>query len=185
MVAGDRTDRDLVDLFVSRQDEDAFRLLFRRHTPRVYALALRLMGGRRADAEDVVQEMWHRASRRLRTFEWRSALSTWLASIAINCARERLRGLDRLPLSLAEIDVPSRPPAASPAAVDLDRAIARLPDGCRAVLVLHDVEGFTHEEIGRQLEIAVGTSKSQLSRARRLLRARLTAVPVEVDRHAR
>lgn len=166
-------DRDLVRRFLDGRDEDAFRALFRRHTPRLYGLTLRLVAGRRDEADDVVQEAWHRAAVRLRSFAWQSALSTWLAAIAINCARERRRANARAPgettSSLA--DMPAR---LRRDGIDLDRAIARLPDGAREVLVLHDVEGYTHEEIAERLEIAVGTSKSQLSRARRLVRASLS-----------
>jgi RNA polymerase sigma-70 factor (ECF subfamily) len=165
----------LVARFVRHGDEEAFRLLFRQHSPRMYAMALRLMAGRAADAEDVVQDAWLRAATRLGAFEWRSALSTWLTSIVINCARERLRAK---PVVAAE-DVALPPPAVAPAAsaerIDLDRAIASLPDGYREVLVLHDVHGLTHEEIARALDVAPGTSKSQLFHARRAVRARLSA----------
>lgn len=169
---------------MDRGEEEAFRLLFRRHTPRVFAVALRLMGGRAADAEDVVQEMWLRAARRLGEFEWRSALSTWLVAIAINCARERLRARAMTlapPEALADVPARSTPPAV---AIDLERAIAALPDRYREVLVLHDVEGWTHAEIGRHLDIAAGTSKSDLFHARRAVRARLTARRDEVHDHA-
>jgi len=169
------SDRELASRFTDRSEEEAFRLLFRRHTPRVYAVALRLMGGRAPDAEDVVQEMWQRAAQRLGAFEWRSSLSTWLVGIAINCARERLRvraATEMSPEALAAIPAP---PTLAPVAIDLERAIAALPDRLRLVLVLHDVEGWTHAEIAAHLDIAVGTSKSDLFQARRAVRARLTA----------
>jgi RNA polymerase sigma-70 factor (ECF subfamily) len=179
-------DRDLVARFVDGRDEDAFRLLFRRHTPRVYAVALRLMAGRASDAEDVVQEMWRRAAERLPSFLWQSALSTWLTSIAINCARERLRVRPIVTAPVEAIDATVVAPPQTLLGLDLDRAIAALPDRCRAVFVLHDIEGCTHEEIARLLDIAAGTSKSHLFHARRLLRARLTAAaPAGADRHDR
>jgi RNA polymerase sigma-70 factor (ECF subfamily) len=164
------SDRELVTRFVSRGDEDAFRQLFRRHTPRLYALALRLCGGRPDDADDVVQTMWVRAARLAGDFEWRSSLPTWLSAIVINCAREQRRA--RGPLSDDDRELARLPaPAASPGArIDLERAIAALPDGYREVLVLHDVEGFTHAEIAAALGIAVGTAKSQLFHARRAMR---------------
>jgi len=177
-------DRDLADRFVRRGDEAAFRLLFRRHTPRMYALALRLLAGRTGDAEDAVQDAWQRAAAALGRFEWRSALSTWLGGFVINCARERLRAkaLTRVDTeALASITAPARPPGP---ALDLERAIAALPDGYREVLVLHDIEGYTHDEIAGRLGIAAGTSKSQLFHARRALRARLSGSRNEAMDHA-
>ena len=146
------------------------------------------MAGRDADAEDVVQEMWHRASSRLPMFQWQSALPTWLTAIAINCARERLRVR---PIVVAPADSADELPASPshrtiPLGLDLERAIAQLPDRCRAVLVLHDVEGYTHTEIAARLDIAVGTSKSHLFHARRQLRASFSAAaPARAERHAR
>src|SRR5262249_34118339 len=110
------------------------------------------MGGVRADAEDGVQETWLRAARSLAAFEGRSAIPTWLVGIAINCARERLRGR---PQPSSPVDVLATLPAAlTPAAiaVDLDRAIAALPERLRLVLLLHDVEGWTHAEIAAHLD---------------------------------
>ncbi len=178
------SDRELAGRFVSRGEEEAFRLLYRRHTPRVYAVALRLLAGRSADAEDVVQETWQRAATKLAVFEWRSSLSTWLIAIAINCARERLRARPIAtdpPERMA--DVPSR--SVSPVVgLDLERAMAELPDRRRQVLVLHDLEGWTHVEIGRHLDIPAGTSKSDLFLARRAIRARLAGPEAEVHDHA-
>ena len=165
----------LVARFVRHGDEEAFRLLFRQHSPRMYAMALRLMGGRAADAEDVVQDAWLRAAAKLGAFEWRSALSTWLTSIVINCARERLRAKPTISADDVDAPAPAVAPAASAERIDLDRAIAALPDGYREVLVLHDVHGLTHEEIAQMLDVAPGTSKSQLFHARRAVRARLSA----------
>lgn len=171
----DLTDRELVDRFLTQQDEEAFRQLYRRHTPRVYALVLRLVGGRRHEADDAVQEAWLRASRRLHTFEWRSALSTWLSSIALHCALEAMRRhpADR-DVELADTEaVRARAPELS---LDLDRAIAALPDGYRTAIVLHDIEGFTHAEIAATLDVTEGTSRSQLFHARRAMRAALQSV---------
>jgi RNA polymerase sigma-70 factor (ECF subfamily) len=180
------SDRDLVARFVGARDEDAFRLLFRRHTPRVYAVALRLMAGQVSDAEDVVQEMWRRAATRLGVFRWQSALSTWLTSIAINCARERLRQRPLIPVEAEDLAALPAASSASAMSMDLERAIASLPDRCRAAFVLHDVEGYTHDEIAQLLDIAAGTSKSHVFHARRLLRARLTgASPARTDHHGR
>ena len=178
------TDRQLVDRFLATGEEEAFRLLFRRHTPRLYAMAYRLLGHQTADVDDAVQDTWQRAAVRLRDFEWRAALSTWLASILINCARERRRGraLELVePDQLSSIPAGARPPGTS---IDLERAVASLPDGYREVLVLHDVEGYTHSEIAGLLGIAVGTSKSQLFHARRAMRASLAPPTHEEINHA-
>ena len=169
-----RSDRDLVDILLGKGDEAAFRELYHRHTPRLYQFVLRLLGGSEADAEDVVQETWIRASRKLASFRWESALSTWLTAIALNLGRQQLRKNGRF---TALEEFPSLEMGSQPSQdgkwIDLERAIAILPDGYRAVLVLHDIEGFKHEEISDQLGIAVGTSKSQLSRARQAMRALL------------
>jgi len=155
-------------------DEGAFRQLYRRHTPRIHQLALRLLGGSEADAEDVVQDTWIKAVEKLDTFRWESALGTWLHAIAVNVSREsaRRRGR-RQETDLPAEELPARAPLERVEVTDLERAIAALPDGYRTVLVLHDVEGFTHEEIGAQLGIAAGTAKSQLFWARRAARALL------------
>ena len=167
-------DRSLADAVAGTGDERAFRELYRRHTPALYQLVLRMLGGVAVDAEDVVQEAWIRAVRQLSKFRWESSLRTWLTAIGLNLARETLRKRartrteeidDRLELSTRPVRDAER--------IDLERAIARLPNGYRTVLVLHDVQGFTHEEISRQLQIAVGTSKSQLFDARRAVRSLL------------
>jgi RNA polymerase sigma-70 factor (ECF subfamily) len=153
---------------VRRRDEGSFVALYREHTPYLYRLALRLVGGRAAEAEDAVQDTWLRATARLAEFRGESSLRTWLAGFAINCCRERRRKRD--PDDGAREAEPSREhPFVD--RLDLERAIAALPDGHREVLVLHDLEGFTHEEIAARLGIVPGTSKSQLSRARSALRA--------------
>jgi RNA polymerase sigma-70 factor (ECF subfamily) len=167
-------DRDLVARFLARRDEDAFREMYRLHAPRLYALLLRLTGGRAPDAHEGLQETWVRAVRGLERFEGRSSLATWLAGIAIRWWREEARKRAR------DVELPDedRLPAAAPvrreiARVDLDRALALLPRGYREAILLHDVEGYTHEEIAVMTDVEAGTSKSQLSRARSALRARL------------
>jgi len=168
-------DRDLAAAVAGSGDEAAFRVLYRRHTPALYRLALRLGGGDAPWAEELVQRAWIKAVEGLRSFGWRSSLSTWLGGIAINCARElwreaRTRG--EAPLE----EIPAASPRGADERMDLERAIERLPDGYRRVFVLHDVEGYTHEEIGDLLGIETGTSKSQLARARQRLRAALAPV---------
>lgn len=164
-------DRRLVERFLRRREEAAFVALYRRHTGFLYALALRLAGGRAGDAEDIVQTAWIRAAEALPRFAWRSALRTWLGGIAIHCAREHLRRPEGRELP-PELAAEAHPPALH-RRIDLDRAVAGLPYGYREVLLLHDVEGFTHQEIAGMLEIEPGTSKSQLFHARRALKRAL------------
>ena len=170
-------DRILVAHFLRARDEGSFRTLYRRHTPALYALALRLLEHRASEAEDAVQDAWIRAVQRLRAFRWESSMRTWLGGIVVNCCRERLRTGWRW----LELDERAPEAADSGAPPDLtlavDRAVAALPSGCRAVFLLHDVHGHTHEEIAVMLDIAAGTSKSQLFHARRRLRAQLRQDP--------
>jgi RNA polymerase sigma-70 factor (ECF subfamily) len=178
MQTAERTERDrvLVRSFLEDRSETAFRELYRVHAPAVYAFTVRYLGGNRREADDAFQEAWLRAAVKLNTFRGDASLRTWLIGIALNCAREAVRRAGRGP------EAPMDEPALAVTApargridrFDLERAIAGLPEGTRAVLLLHDVEGYTHDEIGRLLSIPPGTCKSRLSRARGALRARLT-----------
>jgi RNA polymerase sigma-70 factor (ECF subfamily) len=163
------SEEDLVVAFRRDGDETAFRDLFRRHSPTMYALARRMLGQGGGEAEDAVQEAWVRAVGALATFGWRSSLRTWLVGITINCCREILRVRSPGFQLGAELEPPAAA-ATTEKRLDLERAIEALPDGYRAVFVLHDVLGLTHAEIADRLGIDAGTSKSQLSRARRALR---------------
>ena len=175
-------DRELAEAYLAARDEAAFRALYRRHAPALWRMALRLARGSEDEARDLVQETWLRAARRLSTFRWESALSTWLVSIALNCDRERRRVSGR-ETSYGDVEAgekgvreaPSKETPARVEPVDLARAIDALPDGYRQVLILHDIEGYTHDEIGGLLGVQPGTSKSQLHRARASVRARLVA----------
>ena len=175
MTAADVADRDLARLVELHHDETAFRTLYLRHAPGIYRFALRLTGGRAADAEDVAHDAWIRAVRALPGFEWRSNFGTWLRAIAVNCWRERARARRRDGPALELVDTGHEDQGlrAVPTQVDLERAVADLPAGYREVVVLHDVEGFTHDEIGVMLGIDSGTSRSQLFHARRALRRAL------------
>lgn len=165
-------DRALVARFLEARDEAAFRALYRAYTPGLLLFARRLLGGEQG-AEDVLQETWVRAVRRLESFRWESSLRTWLCAILLNCCREARRNRSPQADPEAVSQFPS-PAGLIPAeAAQLEALVRRLPDGYREVLVLHDLEGYTHEEIGGLLSIAVGTSKSQLSRARQTLRSQL------------
>ncbi len=163
------TERRLAGKFLAQRDELSFRQLYRRHTPALYQLTLRLVGWNVHDAEDVVQEAWTKAIEKLEAFRWESSLRTWLCGIAINCCRE----LYRKRSGQHETILPEEMATSKTGElerIELEQAIASLPDGYRQVLVLHDIEGYTHEEIGRMLDIEVGTSKSQLYHARASVR---------------
>jgi RNA polymerase sigma-70 factor (ECF subfamily) len=169
------SDRDLADAVCDHGDEHAFRALYRRHTPQLFPFVRRLLAGGPGDAEDVVQETWLRAVQSLDRFRWESAFATWLAGIGLNVSRDwmRRRGRSLEDAWSDDFDAPG-PDVPHGERIDLERAIATLPDGARAVLLLHDVEGWPHDMIAAQLGIATGTSKSQLHRARRALRVWLT-----------
>jgi RNA polymerase sigma-70 factor (ECF subfamily) len=161
-------DASLIHRFLAG-DERAFRALYRRHSPRLRMVVMRLLGNRRSETDDVLQETWLAACRGLHRYRGDAKFGTWLTTIGIRTTRHRL-ALTRLD-ETGLFEELAAPPATLPhAAIDLERAIDRLPDHQRMVLVLHDIEGFTHEEIGRQLGVAVGTSKATLSRARSALR---------------
>ncbi len=169
-VTGEPTDQDLVGRVLADQEEAAFRLLYRRHTPMLRRVAIRLTAGHAEVADDMVHDVWIRAVERFAAFEWRSRLSTWLTGILFNRVREARRDRAGSALALEEVDEPAALDVPIDDRLDLERAIARLPDGYRSVIVLHDIEGFTHEEIAKLAGIEIGTSKSQLSRARQALR---------------
>jgi RNA polymerase sigma-70 factor, ECF subfamily len=155
-------------------DLAAFERLYRQFSPRVFGLCLRLTGQREA-AEDCTQESFVAAWRSLAGFEQRSRFSTWLHPIAVRTVLARRRGL-RVQYEVAE-PVSGLPEVADPGGgappLDLERAIAALPEGARHVLVLVGIYGFSHAEASQALGIAEGTCKAQLHRARGLLSAAL------------
>jgi RNA polymerase sigma-70 factor (ECF subfamily) len=175
----DVQDAELAGRVLRDGSEDAFRTLYRRHTPALYSFVLRLLGGAERDAEDVVQDTWMRAMERLAAFRWEASFRTWLCGIALNRAREVRRKSGRV----REEPMPETEPAPELTGtaeridleMDLEEAIRRLPDGYREILLLHDHLGLTHEEIARELGITAGTSRSQLHFARRAVRRHLTA----------
>jgi RNA polymerase sigma-70 factor (ECF subfamily) len=161
----------------ARGDVRAFEELYHAHIGRVFALCLRMTGDQHL-AEELAQESFVRAWQKLGTFRGASAFSTWLHRVAVNVVLGHLRGVGRRDVcdgGGAEDDAPGRAaPISHPGeTIDLERAIGGLPDGARTVFVLHDVEGFRHHEISQLTGIAVGTSKAQLHRARKLLRKAL------------
>ncbi len=156
-------------------DPSAFRELYDAHVGRVHALCLRLAGNRE-EAEDHTQDVFVRVWERLASFRGESAFTTWLHRLTVNEVLQARRSAGRRAarvLLSGEPEVLERPRPAVAPSPDLSQAIAALPEGARTVFVLHDVEGYQHEEIGRLLGIAGGTSKAQLFRARRLLREAL------------
>jgi RNA polymerase sigma-70 factor (ECF subfamily) len=154
-------------------DTRAFEALYRRHAGHVHGVIWRLVGGVHARAEELVQETFVRAWQRLDGFRHESRFATWLHRLAVNTALMDLRASRSRPQASEE---PLEPEAIgghreNPGlGLDLERAVAALPPRARAVLVLHDVEGWQHQEIALELGMAVGTSKAQLHRARQLLR---------------
>jgi len=155
----------------------AERELYDAHVDRVFRLAFR-MTGREDLAQDFTQDAFIRAFERLHEFRGDAALATWLHTIAASVVMNGMRRVKRFRTREAELDdglaevVPAR--AGRQAEPDLKERLARaidaLPDGYRAVFLMHDVEGYTHEEIGAALGVQPGTSKAQLSRARAKLR---------------
>ena len=159
-------------------DTAAFEQLYRRHHRRVHGVIVRLVGQVGARAEDLTQEAFVRAWQALPSFRFESAVSTWLHRLAVNTALMELRSRRSRPWQEDDdeaLESVSTPDTAGHAVLgrDLERAVASLPPRARAVLVLHDVEGWKHEEIAGELGMAVGSSKAQLHRARGLLRARI------------
>jgi len=169
-----------------RGDQVAFEALYREHVGRVYALCLRLTSDA-AQADELTQDAFVRAWERLASFRGESAFGSWLYRLTVNVVFLHFRAARRRSLRVFTTDDPGaleRPEeaesggpgagrGAGAGALDLERAVAGLPPGARQVFVLHDVEGYRHEEIARLTGVAVGTSKAQLFRARRLLREAL------------
>lgn len=156
-------------------DTRAFERLYRTHAGRVFCLARRMIGPDLA--AELTQDVFVRAWEKIGTFRGESAFSTWLHRVAVNVILHR-RGV--LKIERGRIDdeegvldvVPARP-ATADFGMDFEVAIQKLPDGARTVFVLHDVEGYKHEEIGALLGVTTGTSKAQLHRARMILRQHL------------
>ena len=158
-------------------DAQAFERLYRRHVSNVYGLACRLAGSERAD--ELTQDVFVRAWLKLGTFRGEAAFGSWLFRLGVNLIYGQLRkiGTERKRFSDSEIPL-SRARAPRDSAeirLDFDVAIERLPKGAREVFVLHDVEGYKHREIAEIVGITAGTSKSQLHRARMILREHLNA----------
>jgi len=159
-------------------DPDAFEQLYRAHAGRLYTLIVRMVASAET-AEDLLQEVFLNAYRKVNLFRGDSSLGTWLYRMAVNHCLDYLRGrqskMARTTDSLDDEGM-AEPASSTPLVasainrLDLERAIEQLPDGCRTAFVLHDVEGFEHHEIATMLGISEGTSKSQVHKARMKLR---------------
>jgi RNA polymerase sigma-70 factor, ECF subfamily len=156
-------------------DGHAFERLYRAHVARIHSLARRMIGPDVAD--DVTQDVFVRAWTKLATFRGEAAFGTWLHRVAINVilARRSTLGTERGRFESAEdaLETVTGRPAGVELSMDFEEALSYLPDGAREVFVLHDVEGYKHEEIAEMLGIVPGTSKSQLHHARMTLRKHL------------
>jgi len=159
----------------------AFEELYKAHSGRLYSLAWRMLGNP-TDAEDLLQEIFLAAHRKLESFRGDAALGTWLYRLGMNQILDHLRsraaragqltdGIDDA--AVIEDAMAHRLDAAAIDRMDLERAIAQLPEGCRAAFVLHDIEGLEHREVADVLGVAEGTSKSQVHKARLRLRTLL------------
>jgi RNA polymerase sigma-70 factor (ECF subfamily) len=156
-------------------DATAFERLYRTHVARVHSLVRRMLDADEAD--DVMQDVFIRAWQKLSTFRGESAFGTWLHRLAVNVvlARRKSVGIERGRFIDKDdpLDGVSGRPHTPELSLDFEEALARLPEGARQVFVLHDVEGYRHEEIARMLGVVPGTSKSQLHHARMALRRHL------------
>jgi RNA polymerase sigma-70 factor (ECF subfamily) len=179
-LAVNRPDGNGPDLVARCQagDVDAFAELYRHHAPRIFALTCR-MSGSPETGEDLLQEVFLQAHRKIRGFKGDSTIGTWLYRLAINLCLDFVRSRQvKMGKATDSLD---REGAAAPGAahdspverIDLERAIRQLPPGCREAFVLHDIEGYEHREIAQMLGIAEGTSKSQVFKARLKLRSAL------------
>ena len=164
-------------------DGMAFEELYQHHATRLYNLAYR-MAGTAHDAEDLLQDIFLLAYRKLGSFRGESSLGTWLYRLAMNHCLDVLRSRQaRMGQQTDSLDdesafVPTtRAQIGAVIRIDLERAIGQLPPACRAAFLLHDVEGFGHQEVGAMLGISEGTSKSQVHKARMRIRTYLTQQP--------
>ena len=198
---GELTEADAIRL-AQKGDAGAFERLYRLHNRRVYSLCLRMVGNPAA-AEDLAQEAFLQLFRKIQTFRGESAFSTWLHRLTVNVVLMRLRRKNVIETSLdelaeqgeesgsppREVGTPDLQLSGSVDRVNLERAVGQLPPGYRAVFLLHDVEGYEHNEIADMLGCSIGNSKSQLHKARTRLRELLQEAERErphlEDQHAR
>ena len=162
----------------ARGDSPAFERLYRTHVARIHSLTRRMLGSHEAD--EITQDIFVRTWQKLGQFRGDSAFSTWLHRLAVNVIIERRRSFaiqrGRMSDDPTALDRMTVPPARADLTVDFEGAIEQLPPGAREIFVLHDVEGYKHREIAVMLDIASGTSKRQLHRARMLMRRHLSGL---------
>ncbi len=181
MLANGITEAEAIDR-AKQGDAGCFELLYAMHKRRVYSLCLRMVGNT-AEAEDLTQEAFLQLYRKIATFRGESAFTTWLHRLSVNVVLMRLRKKSLPEVSLEEAMEPQQEdgPRKDVGArdnvlagcidrVNLERAIEGLPPGYRIVFVLHDIEGYEHNEIAAMMECSIGNSKSQLHKARIKLR---------------
>ena len=172
LTSDDRNDEVLLITRVKQNDIQAFEQLYRLHSGRVYALCFRLVGNR-AQAEEFAQESFVRAWQKIRTFRGESSFASWLYRLTTNVVLGSLRKKQLKQVSLDEVSDSQNPADRrldTGSIMDMEKAISKLPDGARTIFVLHDIEGYQHNEIAELTGLAIGTSKTQLHRARKLLK---------------
>jgi RNA polymerase sigma-70 factor (ECF subfamily) len=163
------------DYAVARQiaegDRASFRTVYEQNSQILFNLALRLTGTR-SEAEDIVQETFVKVYQKIDMYAGRSALSSWIYRICLNIGLEHLRRKKGTYEDLNDSNCGTVEPNQRKLMLrrKLDKAIPLLPEGCRTVFIMHDIEGLNHKEIARRLDLAEGTSKSQLFKARAMLR---------------
>ncbi len=178
----DRADREHAETLVRRAqngDLDAFEALYRMYVDRVYAICYRLTTSQ-SRTEQLTQDVFVLAWEKLSTFRREAAFTTWLHRLAVNAvlqdqrARRRRRQREQVTEDISLL-AGATPAPALESRIDLERAIAGLPERARTVFVLHDIEGYRHNEIAKMMNTSIGTSKAQLHRARTLLRKALVS----------
>jgi RNA polymerase sigma-70 factor, ECF subfamily len=166
-------DRDVA--LAAGGDQSAFERLYRTHVSRIHSLTRRMLGT--DDADEVTQDIFVRTWQKLGQFRGDSAFGTWLHRLAVNVVIERRRSYaihrGRISDDPEALDAATIAPARADFTVDFEHAIEKLPAGAREIFVLHDIEGYKHREIALMLDVATGTSKRQLHRARMLMRKHL------------
>ena len=195
--SGELTEAEAIRL-AQQGNAEAFERIYRLHSRRVYALCLRMVGNS-AEAEDLTQEAFLQLFRKIGTFRGESAFSTWLHRLAVNVVLMRLRKKTLVENSLEEMTEPDEESgtqrrdiggpdirlSGSVDRVNLERAAEQLPPGYRSVFVLHDIQGYEHNEIAAIMNCSIGNSKSQLHKARMRLRGFLRDAPRERAREVR
>jgi RNA polymerase sigma-70 factor, ECF subfamily len=172
----ERANADAVEVALAASgDAHAFERLYRTYAARIHSLVRRMLSDEEAD--EITQDIFVRVWQKLGTFRGESAFGTWLHRLAVNVVLARRAELGTRRKRYHDDDTPlefvSSRKAVPELSMDFEQALSRLPDGARQIFVLHDVEGYRHEEIAEMLGLATGTSKSQLHRARMALRQHL------------